>query len=175
MKLLRVILFGLVLALPAVCNAQWQWLDKDGHKVFSDKAPPPEVPAKNILRQPGVKAPSVANMPAAPDAAASAAKLAKSAASAPRVSGKDKTLEDKKKIAEAAEADAKKAQEEEAARLRAENCARAKTTKAGFESGARLARINDKGEREYLDDATRARENKRLDAVIASDCKPAGG
>jgi hypothetical protein len=36
-----------------------------------------------------------------------------------------------------------------------------------------MARTNDKGEREIMDDAARAAESKRLDTVIASDCKPA--
>jgi hypothetical protein len=34
--------------------------------------------------------------------------------------------------------------------------------------------MNSKGEREYLDDATRAVETKRLEGIIATDCKPAG-
>jgi hypothetical protein len=39
----------------------------------------------------------------------------------------------------------------------------------------RVARMNDKGEREYMDDAARAAETKRLEGIIASDCKAAGG
>ena len=35
------------------CHAQWQWIDKDNKKVFSDQAPPSEIPDKNILRRPG--------------------------------------------------------------------------------------------------------------------------
>jgi hypothetical protein len=169
MKSLRVTLLGLALALPAVCLAQWQWIDKSGHKVFSDQSPPADIPAKNILRQPGVRSVAVAE-PEAPAAAA-----AKQAASAPKLSGKDKELEGKKKQAEAAAAEKKKAYEEEVAKVRADNCARAKRSKASFDSGARIARTNDKGEREFLDDATRAAETRRLETVIANDCKPAGG
>lgn len=171
MKLLRVTLLGLVCAVPAVCLAQWQWIDKDGRKVFSDRSPPADVPAKNILRQPGVK-----GAPAAvPEPQAAASQAARPAASAPRLSGKEKELEDKKKQAEAAAAEKKKAYEEEVAKVRTENCARAKRAKATFESGVRVARTNDKGEREIMDDAARAAESKRLEAVIANDCKPAAG
>ena len=45
------------------------------------------------------------------------------------------------------------------------------SAKATLESGMRMARVNDKGEREVLDDAQRAAELKRVNAIIASDCK----
>jgi hypothetical protein len=177
MKLLRLTLLGLALALPAVCSAQWQWIDKDGRKVFSDQAPPPEIPAKSILRQPGSKALSAAvtGPAAAPDTAASSAQVAKSVSGAPKLSGKDKELEERKKKAEAAETEKKKEKEEETAKARADSCDRAKRAKASFDSGVRISRTNDKGEREFLDDATRASETKRLEGIIANDCKPAGG
>jgi hypothetical protein len=91
----------------------------------------------------------------------------------PKLSGKDKELQDKKKLAEAAEAEKKKAQEEELAKMRADNCERAKRSKASFDSGVRISRTNAKGEREFLDDAQRAAETKRLEKLIANDCKPA--
>ena len=40
-----------------------------------------------------------------------------------------------------------------------------------MESGQRMARMNDKGEREILDDKQRAEESRRAREVIASDCK----
>jgi hypothetical protein len=173
MNLLRLTLLGLALALPHVCFAQWQWIDKDGRKVFSDQAPPAEIPAKSILRQPGPKSQAtVATEPA--DTAASAAQAPKSGASKPTLSGKDKELEEKKKKAEAAEAEKKKEKEEEIAKARADSCDRAKRAKMAFDSGVRISRTNDKGEREFLDDAARASETKRLEGIIASDCKLAG-
>ncbi|MEK9952912.1 MAG: DUF4124 domain-containing protein [Curvibacter sp.] len=36
------VLAGCLYALSA--SAQWQWLDKDGRRVFSDRPPPAEVP-----------------------------------------------------------------------------------------------------------------------------------
>jgi hypothetical protein len=172
MNSIRALLVAIACAVPVVCIAQWQWVDKDGRKVFSDQPPPADVPAKNILKQPsGTKGKSMAYVDPTPAAAASAP--AKVAASAPKLSGKDKELEDKKKQAEAAAADKKKAQDEEVAKLRAENCTRAKRSKAEYDSGARIAQLNAKGEREFLDDAQRAAESKRLDVVIAADCKVA--
>src|SRR6476660_1939765 len=166
MKLLRLTLLGLACTLPAVGFAQWQWIDNSGRKVFSDQSPPANIPAKNILRQPGVKG--------TPVVAEAAAEPAKVQASAPKIAGKDKQLEEKKKQAEAAEAEKKKAEEETVAKARADNCARAKRAKSEMDSGVRIARMNDKGEREVMDDAARAVESKRLDGIVASDCKPAG-
>jgi hypothetical protein len=168
--ILRALAFACLCALPVVASAQWMYLDKDGRKVFSDKAPPPEIPAKNILRQPGMRAP-VAEAEAAPSAPAVA--KAATAASAPKISGKDKELEEKRKKAEAAEAEKKKAQAEEVAKSQAENCGRAKQAKAAYDSGQRVARVNAKGEREFLDDNQRAAEVARLESVITRDCKPA--
>jgi hypothetical protein len=177
MKSFRVTLIALACALPLASFAQWQWIDKDGRKVYSDQSPPTDIPAKNILRQPGPKGrSSVAVEAAAPasdaaQAAASAAAAAsKPAAPAPKVSGKDSELEKKKKLADAAEAEKKKAREEEEAKARTENCARAKAAKASFDSGTRIARTNEKGEREFMDDATRAVESKRAEGIIAANC-----
>ena len=177
MQLLRLTLLGLALALPAAGFAQWQWIDKDGRKVFSDQPPPAEVPAKNILRRPGSK--SLASVSVEPQAAAasaaSAAQSPKGPPGVPKISGKDKELEEKKKKADAAEAEKKREKEEELAKARADNCARAKHAKATFDSGIRITRMNSKGEQEFLDDDTRAAETKRLEGVIASECKRGGG
>jgi len=169
MNLLRATLLGAALALPAASFAQWQWIDKDGHKVFSDQSPPADIPAKNILKQPAARGRSVA--PAEPPAPAA---VAKPAPAAPKLSGKDKELEEKKKQADAAEAERKQEEQEKLAKERAENCSRLKGAKAAVDSGVRLARMNEKGEREVLDDAQRAAEGKRLDAAIARDCKAPG-
>ncbi|WBY02043.1 DUF4124 domain-containing protein [Ramlibacter tataouinensis] len=169
MTALRALALACICIVPLAASAQWQWVDKDGRRVFSDKAPPPEVPEKSILRRPGVKA--TAPAPAEEPAAAASAPAKAVAANQPRVSGKDKALEDKKKQAEAAEAEKKKAQQAEVAKAREDNCARARQGKATFDSGMRIARVNAKGEREILDDNQRAAEVKRLEEVIARDCK----
>ena len=33
--------------------AQWQWIGNDGRKVYSDRPPPADIPAQNVLKQPG--------------------------------------------------------------------------------------------------------------------------
>src|SRR5439155_3889668 len=95
--------------------AQWQWLDKDGRKVFSDQAPPGDIPANRVLRAPAGRtlpqAPADAPVATAAPGAAAAAPTA-AVAALPKPSGKDPVLEERRKQAIAAEAAKKKADDE---------------------------------------------------------------
>ena len=53
-----------------------------------------------------------------------------------------------------------KAEEQRVAAAKAENCKRAREQIRTLESGMRMARINDKGEREVLDDKARAKKKR---------------
>lgn len=158
---------GSALSVPAM--AQWQWLDKDGRKVFSDRPPPSDIPQKSIMKEPGIKAQRppqgvAANMPSAA-ASAPAAK-----ASMPRLSGRDAELEARKKQADVLEEAKKQAEAEKLAKARADNCERAKKGQATLKSGVRIALTNASGEREFMDDAARLAETKRLQTITESDC-----
>jgi hypothetical protein len=142
-------------------HAQWQWLDKDGRKVFSDRPPPAEVQDKDILKRPGGRSTTVPAAQAAPAPVA--------ASTAP--TGVDKSLQEKRKQAEDAEAAKRKADEERNARIRSENCSRAQQSKAGLDSGVRVARINEKGEREFMDESALAAEGQRLQGIINEYCR----
>lgn len=166
------LLVGLAGVLPLAAHAQWQWIDNAGKKVFSDQAPPPEIPEKNILKRNGAAmAPRVTLQapPQATDTPAAPANGAKLAAVKP--TGVDKDLEEKAKKAEEAEKAKQAAEAKKVAEAKADNCTRARQGKATFDSGIRVARLNAQGEREIMDDKGRAEEQKRLQTVIASDCK----
>ncbi len=142
-------------------SAQWTWLDKDGRKVFSDRPPPADVPEKNVLKRPGNRGTSPLAAPAPAPAPAAAPTAA---------AGVDKSLQEKRKQAEEAEAAKRKVEEERVARAKAENCARAQQAKASFDSGMRISRVNEKGEREFMDDSARAIEGERIQASINQNC-----
>ena len=91
----------------------------------------------------------------------------------PRPSGKDSELEAKKAASDAEQEARKRAEAERIAKARAENCARAQQSKVTLTSGQLLSRTNAQGERVFMDDAARAADIRRADAVIASDCGPA--
>lgn len=154
-------LIGLGLALPAA--AQWKWRDKRGQTQYSDLPPPPGVPESDILQRPaaGARRALVVTTPAS---AASAAPLSAARASDPE-------LEARRKKAEQDVADKKKADDAKIAATKADNCVRAKDQLRTLDSGIRISRVDAKGEREFLDDAARAAEGRRMRDVIASECK----
>ena len=179
-KLLSMIIGFCVLAFAVTtANAQWQWVEKDGRKIFSDRPPPAEIAEKDILKRPpgavrAAAAPALVTPAADPAAGAkpaAAAAAPSSKASAPKLSGKDADLEAKKKKAEEEEAAKKKIEEEKVAKTKAENCERAKTGLATLQSGIRMSSVNAKGEREVFDDAKRAAESKRAQEAIDASCK----
>ncbi|MGJ7510161.1 DUF4124 domain-containing protein [Variovorax sp. GT1P44] len=171
MKFAHLLVVASVVLLPLGAHAQWQWIDKDNKKVFSDQAPPPDVPEKNIIRKPGVpgKRLNFSTPPAPAETAAVAAPAAAPAAAKP--TGVDKELTEKAKKAEDAEKAKQASEAQRVAQAKAENCSRARQGKATMDSGIRVARINAQGEREIIDDNARATEAQRLQAVIDSDCR----
>jgi hypothetical protein len=179
MNMIQKFLAGCACMAVMAAQAQWQWTDKDGRKVYSDRAPPSDVSDKNILKRPGGKpAPEADAKAAAPadsanaaEAGAVAAVASTGGASAPKPSGLEKEVEAKKKLAQEAEAAKKKTQLEAATKARVEDCARAKQAKANLDSGVRIGRTNEKGEREIMDDTARAAEAKRVQGIIEVTCK----
>lgn len=164
------------LADPAQAQGQWKWRDAQGRVTVSDLPPPREVADRDILQRPAAvaRAPATPGPGVAPAAAGGAAAAPGSAASAPaaaRPAPVDKELEARKRAAEAEKAAKAKAEEQRAAAVRAENCKRARQHLATMDSGQRVARINEKGEREVLDDETRAAESRRAREIIASECR----
>lgn len=155
---LLVAALSLMLAQPA--SAQWKWRDASGRVTVSDLPPPREVPDSDILKRPA----------GSKRAAAASAPAASAAASAPPPAV-DRELQERKRAAERQLQAQAEAQEQRNAAVRAENCKRARIHLATLESGQRMARVNDKGEREIIDDKTRADEIRRAREVIASDCR----
>jgi hypothetical protein len=168
MNVVRAALLSLLCLAPLVASAEWQWLDKDGRKVFSDQPPPADIAPNRILKQPGTRNLAPTQSAAAPVAATPAPTGVDPAL---KPAGKDKVLEERRKQVLSEEAEKQKAEEARVAASRAENCGRARSAKAGLESGQRMAVLNDKGEREVIDDTRRAIELRRLGEVIARDCR----
>jgi hypothetical protein len=158
---LSIALLGAAVALPAA--AQWKWRGANGQIQYSDLPPPPGVSDKDILQRPGSSA-----MRGAPTAAAPAASSASAPLLAPK--GQEPELEAKRKKAEQEQAEKQKAEEQRVAAAKADNCKRAREQMRSLESGMRMARVNEKGEREILDDKGREAEMKRARDMVASDC-----
>lgn len=169
---LFVVLIGSALALPA--EAQWKWRDRSGHTQYSDMPPPPGTADKDILSRPTAgQRPTVV---AQPFGAASAVVGADGAASAGRGAGLaprsvEPELEIKRKQAEQVEADKRKADEARVAATKADNCVRARAQLRTLDSGQRIAKVNEKGERQIIDDAARADETRRAQDGVTANCQ----
>lgn len=157
-----------LLALPA--EAQWKWKDKTGHVQYSDLPPPLGTPEQDILGKPGSQKSRVSVIQTTPASGVPVA-AASAAASGLVPRTVEPELEARRKKADADVAAKVKAEEAKVAAARADNCTRAKSQLATLDSGIRLARANEKGEREILDDRQRADETKRARDAIATDCK----
>lgn len=154
-----------------VAHAQaWQWTDESGRKVYSDRPPPPSVPDRQITKRPDTPVPPSA--PATPSTPANPT-VASGGTTTPAIANTDAELEKRKKAAEQNDAARQKLIEQQNAKIRADNCRRAKSAKATLESGVRLSTTNPKGERVFVDDGMRADEARRLNQIIQSNCGPA--
>ena len=140
----------LAIALPLAAVAQvYSWKDASGKIHYGDR-PPAERQAQ-IRRLPG--APSASSDEAAAQKAAAERKFA---------------AREKQAAGESKPAPEDPAQ----ARIREENCRRAKSALAGLESGQVRFTLNEKGERIALDGAVREAELARARQAVDDWCKP---
>jgi Domain of unknown function (DUF4124) len=158
----------LCIGIAPVQAAPWKYRDAQGRIVVSDLPPPAGVQDKDILERPTAPARRAAP---APQAAASAASAPAAAAVPALAQRNDPELDARRKKLSDEQETQKRVQTEKDNAQRAENCSRAKSHLAALGDGQRIARTNDKGEREVLDDKGRAEEMQRARQVIASDCK----
>lgn len=167
--MLRALLFALlVMPLLAGAQTQWKWRDAQGRVQYSDRPPPAGVADKDILtRPPGAQLPRVVQVLPVGQAPSEPARPA-----APAASSAVERVAANEKAKQAREQEAKrKAEEQRQVEQRAENCRNAREQLAGLQSGIRVARVNDKGEREVIDDAQRAQAIQRAQAAVASECR----
>ena len=165
-----------LLALAAVgADAQtlWKWRDASGQMHITDTPPPAGTPARNIISgTPASPALTTTTSSSSTTTTTTAADPA-----APAASAGESALDKKKKAADKERSDKEKADraavDAKNAAIRKDNCARAQASLAGLQNGQRIAKINDKGEREVLDDAGRADEIRRTQDVVASNCSAA--
>jgi hypothetical protein len=165
MRSLCVYLFVcLVHASVPAATGLWKWLGPDRRLHVSDLPPPASVPDADILQRPGGAKPP-----------ADAASAAEPTASAPRPDAEYEARLKKAKTRSTPASQPKTAEqlaaEEEFAARQAENCKVARSHLRALESGIRIAQMNDKGEREFMDDAAREASEKRTRRIIASDCR----
>lgn len=146
--------------LPMSANAEiYKWKDANGVIRYSDVPPPSNVPRESI----GVKkvvAPPTATAPSSTETSAQ-----KKSPAANREGDAIKRQED-------AEAAKNKEQAKEAElKQKQQNCATAKANLQNYQQGGRIYKMNEKGEREYLDDAGIAKNLEQAQKDVDEYCQ----
>jgi len=147
---------------------QWKWRDASGAIQYSDRPPPAGTPDSAILARP---TPSSSRQVRVVEAASGANGAAPGSAAAPAAAKTvDPELEARRKKSEEERVARQKGEEDKQAKVRADNCERARGYERSLKDGLRIARTNDKGEREILDDKARNEELQRTQETIQSNC-----
>jgi hypothetical protein len=150
-------------ALPAAAQQLYKYVGPDGKVQYSDRPPPGGQKAEKVT---GSRLSSVGSGAAATGAAASDApksSVPKTAAEQEQAYRQRKTEAEEK-----ARKSEKVAQDQQ---QQAEACTYARRDLAGVQSGQRVARLNEAGERIFLDDAGVQNEISRLQRDVAANCK----
>jgi hypothetical protein len=150
-----------LVAAPAAAQQLYKYVGPDGKVQYSDRPPPEGAKAEKITG----RASSVA-----PGGSASADRADAAKAGAPK-SLAEQEQEFRKRRLESQEKAAKEAKLAQDKRARDAACAALRTQLSGLQSGARIARINAQGDREFLEDDGIQQEAQRLQRDIADTCK----
>lgn len=149
---MRILILALLLAFASGAAAQlYRWVDKDGRVRYTDTPPPAGVQARTL------QAP--ASAPVSPG----------EGKPAPSVSEQEQAF--RQRQLEAQKAAEKSALAQKEAETKRQNCARAQEYLRTLESGQRVSRTNAQGEREFIDDAARARETASARQAVKDWCE----
>ncbi len=157
-----------LLALVLPSQAQWKWRDKEGNVTVSDRPPPREIADQDILGRP-----AATRRNALPLGAPGATGTPASAASAPADAKVplEREVEARRRAAEQEQAARARADDARTAAQRADNCQRARAQISTLEGGQRLSRVNARGEREVLDDKARTDELAQAREAVTTNCR----
>ena len=178
-NVLRITLVAAILAAGLTSTpsqAQWAWKDNNGRVVYSDRPPPTDIKATNIIRQPSTQTsanPAPASGPL--DDAAKSADPKSADAKAPPAANAPKTvaereMEFRKRQQERADSEKKSSEEQAKSAAKTAECDRARGYMKSLEDGVRVTRTDAAGNREFLNDEQRAAETDRTRKIIQSTC-----
>ena len=144
-------LFFLFIASPTAFGGKvYKWVDKEGNVHYGAQKPAAKAQEMRIK----------VNEPAPPAEEPTAADN--------KNKGKSDSKEEKVKVSSEKEA---QEIEKKNADIRKRNCSNAKKRLASITAGGRLYEVNEKGERSYWDDSTRAAKKSQAEAQVAEWCK----
>ena len=170
MKLLPLLLATFALmAVSGLSQAEvYKWKDKDGTTKYSDTPPPSNVKQESIKGKKKSAVPT-GNAPlSVVDSPTTNPKAATPKDIEPPKNAEDLAAEQRRRNAET---DKNNKQEKEAeAKLKAENCSAAKANMQTYTQGGRVYKMNEKGEREYLDESAFKVGREKAQQEINDNC-----
>jgi len=162
-RLLAALAAGALLAAPGVAQQLYKYVDKDGRVQYSDRPPAGGQKAEKVT---GSRVGTVSG--GTSTAAAAAGDAAK--ASGPKTPA-ELEQDFRKRQSDAADKARKDEKLAEDRRAQDESCAEARRQLAGLQAGGRAARLNEQGERIFLDDDAIRQETERYQREIANSCR----
>lgn len=167
MKVSRWMGLALCAIVATAAHAQgYKWIDKNGHMQYGDTPPPG---AKATPLGPPPPPPSGSSGAAAAPSAAAANDGTPAARKGPMTPA-EQELEFRRRIKEAQEAAAKAEKEHQQSEQKRQNCENARQVLRTLESGQRVARVDEKGERYYISDQQRAADAARARQAVSQYC-----
>ena len=142
----------------------YKWKDKNGETRYSDTPPPSNIKQEALRGKKAVQATGQAPLTPAEAAKPAIAKEAPKES----MNKEDEAAQQRQRNAEA---EKRNKQEKEAeAKRKAENCKAAKANFETYKQGGRVYKMNEKGEREYLDDKDLTEGKAKAQNEINENC-----
>lgn len=167
----------IALVLPMAVNAEiYKWKDKNGVMIYSDTPPPAtNVRVESIgksgkdTQMKSTPAPMRNDMEAANEVKETEKNVEEAKSKAPVVDPKLQAVRARAKQAEIEKQNKQVKDEREA--VYASNCKAARANYQSYDQGGRIYKMNEKGERVYMDDASTAAGKRQAQAEIQKYCK----
>lgn len=153
------LLASLLLAATSA-QAQYRWKDENGRTVFGDRPPPGAVDVRG--------GPAPQPMPRAAVRPAEETASPRADEAAPGTPSVRERLRERQ--AERTEAEAREKEKRQVAERQARGCEAGRASLRLLETGGRIATVDDKGERRFLEDDERLKQAAQLRADLARDC-----
>jgi hypothetical protein len=155
-----IIFCGALMSAPAVADI-YKWVDKDGKIHYSDQ-PPQGVADVKRIKQRAIAATAPAPTSDKPRGEGQGGAKAKTLA--------EKELEFRRRRVEGEEAQKKEQQAQAAERDKKAHCATLKANKNMYEQGGRIVTYDDKGEKQFLDEAAQKTNLEEIKRRLVEDC-----
>jgi len=157
----------LVACATPVSAQLYKWTDANGRVQYSDRPPPSG--ARSEIVSPQAGSGTGANAGGAPSSSSASGSTPPGAKAPLSYAEKDQAF--RKRQIEQEEARQKQAKADDEAKRRTQACSNARSRLAGLDAGGRQVRFDEKGERQFLDEAQIEREKAAARADIGHWCR----